>query len=924
MAPIVASITRDFSPHLRALGAEHGAVKVGSLPADSTKVDPARREADQLGADGSFHARLRENAFDLNLLANPPVAALFCLFRWLHLIAPEPYWLYVGVVVGGGVISVLASTLWGKPRRPWHLSAHVGTNMAVIAVVAYSTGWGPILSIGFLFGAAAAIQTFGSRAKWPCIVWTVIAMSLGQVAIGLHLAPTLLHEPVVQGVAALGLLGALLVIELLGRATAGAEAGELELRQSERRFKALVSNSADIIVVTDHTGKLQYVSPAFERLLGQSPDWYRQASMGSFLHPDDLSRIAEDFPPLLSDPTRVLQTVLRGQDARGGWRYFEATVTNHLGDPDVRGIVGNLHDITELREAHERFRSAFENAPIGMAMADPDGVILRANPSLGKIVGCLPEQLVGMNVADITHPDDRQSSAAEMRHLVGSADSSGYQIEKRYLHQDGHAVWVSVSVSCVRDDQGAPLYLLGQVEDVTERRGLRESLAYAAIHDPLTGLPNRELFMDRLEVALRRAARSRHDAAVIFLDLDRFKLINDSLGHEVGDQVLVAVADRLSAAMRASDTLARFGGDEFTVLCEEVSSEEDCLEVAQRLVLAMGQPLALASGEVFVTLSVGIALSHDGRSGADMLRNSDVAMYRAKERGPSRIEIYREDDEQNVVSRLRTSNELHRALERNELELHYQPFVDLHTETLVGMEALVRWRHPTRGLLLPHEFIPLAEDSGLIVPLGSWVLKEACRQTAAWQVLRAAAGQDSARLNVSVNVSAVQLADPGFPRHVAEAIDESGIDPDRLWLEITESTLMRDADETVTILQAFRDLGLHVEIDDFGTGYSSLSYLQRFPVESLKIDRSFVNDLDKRSDNAAIVRAIIGLGDSLGLSIIAEGVERRPQVERLKTLGCHLAQGFLFGRPLSALSIGAFPTDDLMTWNEDIRQSAAS
>jgi EAL domain-containing protein (putative c-di-GMP-specific phosphodiesterase class I) len=296
-------------------------------------------------------------------------------------------------------------------------------------------------------------------------------------------------------------------------------------------------------------------------------------------------------------------------------------------------------------------------------------------------------------------------------------------------------------------------------------------------------------------------------------------------------------------------------------------------------------------------------------------------MYRAKERGPSHIEIYRADDEQSVVSRLRTSNELHRALERNELELHYQPFVDLHNETFVGMEALVRWQHPTRGLLLPQDFIPLAEDSGLIVPLGAWVLNEACRQTAAWNTLRAGTGQDEARLNISVNVSAVQLAEPGFPDQVADAIEASGVNPDRLWLEITESALMRDADDAVVVLNALRDLGIHLEIDDFGTGYSSLSYLQRFPVETLKIDRSFVDDLDQRSDNAAIVRAIIGLGDSLAIPIIAEGVERPAQVARLQALGCHLAQGYLFGRPLPARLLGAFPTDDLGSWNPQ-RESA--
>ncbi len=481
----------------------------------------------------------------------------------------------------------------------------------------------------------------------------------------------------------------------------------------------------------------------------------------------------------------------------------------------------------------------------------------------------------------------------------------------------GHEVWVSVSVSCVRDDDEQPLYLIAQVEDVTERRALRERLAYAAIHDPLTSLPNRELFMDRLEMSLRRSMRDGHQVAVMFLDLDRFKLINDSLGHDVGDRILCAVADRLSGVMRESDTLARFGGDEFTVVCGDVDDDGDALELAQRLVKAMSEPLALPSGEVFVSLSVGIALSGtEPESGAELLRNADVAMYRAKERGPARIEIYSSDNELAVVSRLRTSNELHRALERDELELHYQPVVDLQTQTLAGMEALVRWQHPSRGLLLPYDFIPLAEDSGLIVALGAWVMNEACRQTAQWTSMQRDTDGDTAGLNISVNVSALQLAEPAFPGQVAEAIAASGLPADRLWLEITESALIRDDDDVVLILQSLRDLGLHVEIDDFGTGYSSLSYLKRFPVETLKIDRTFVDDLDHRSENAAIVRAILGLGDSLGLSIIAEGVERPVQATRLQAFGCRFAQGYLFGRPRPARSLGAFPAPDLSSWSD--------
>jgi diguanylate cyclase (GGDEF)-like protein/PAS domain S-box-containing protein len=872
----------------------------------------------------AFIARLRTNASDHALLANPPVAAVFCLFRWLHLIAQEPYWVYVVVVAGGGVASVMCSTLLepvtGSRLR---MNIHVAANMVIIGVVAYSTGWGPILSIGFLFGAASAIQLFGSKSTWPSVVFTTIAIGLGQLAIAVHLAPTLVRAPLVYGVGCLGLIGTVLVEELLGHVAALRESAETELRQSERRFKALVSNATDIIVVTDIAGRLQYVSPAFERELGVSPDSYGDVPMTVVIHPEDMARLADDFPALLEDPSNELRTVLRTLDSTGKWRYFEATISNRLEDPDVLGIVGNLHDITELREAHERFRSAFENAPIGMALSDLEGRVIKANPALGSIVGRRSEDLVGTLVIDLTHPDDRETTAAELKRL-SSSDAGGYQMEKRYVHSEGHEVWVSVSASCVRDEQGEPLYFIGQVEDIHERRALRERLAYAAIHDPLTGLPNRELFMDRLEVALRRSERGRRDLTVIFLDLDRFKLINDSLGHDLGDQVLRAVANRLGAVMRASDTLARFGGDEFTVLCEEVSEEGDALEVADRLVAAMSQPLMLEECELFVSLSVGIAFSHPGDSAGEMLRNADIAMYRAKERGPSRIEIYRKDDERNAVSRLRTSSDLHHAIERDELELHYQPFVDLNTETLLGMEALVRWRHPTRGMLLPNEFVPLAEDSGTIVLLGAWVLNEACRQVAEWHELRECSAMDNARMNVSVNVSAVQLADPGFPRQVATAIDSSGIDPDRLWLEITESTLMRDPDQVVELLQQFREMGLHIEIDDFGTGYSSLSYLQRFPVESLKIDRSFISALDETAESAAIVRAIIGLGSSLGMPVIAEGVERRAQVAILRNLGCSIAQGYLFGRPLPARMLGPFPTDDLECWRRALEQAAAS
>jgi diguanylate cyclase (GGDEF)-like protein/PAS domain S-box-containing protein len=549
-----------------------------------------------------------------------------------------------------------------------------------------------------------------------------------------------------------------------------------------------------------------------------------------------------------------------------------------------------------------------------MALVATTGLILRVNIAAGEIVERRPVDMVGTPLSDVVHHADRDAVLAQLDALV-TGGIVHLRAETRVLADAGRVVWVTVHASCIRDDDGTPLYVMCQVEDITESRQTRERLAHAAIHDPLTDLPNRDLFVDRLEMALRRSRRGGHRVAVMFLDLDRFKMVNDTHGHEVGDRLLRAVSDRMSGALRASDTLARFGGDEFTVLCDEVADEAHVLEIADRLRSTMNEPLTEAGGETNVTFSVGIALSSDGsEAGSTLLRQADVAMYRAKERGPSRVEIYTEDHDDVALTRLRTSNELRDALDSDELELWYQPFVDLHTHTMVGMEALVRWRHPTRGVLLPDQFIPMAEDSGLIVPLGAWALRETCRQTAAWDVGRNAAGLDEARLNVSVNVASLQLADPGFPDLVADVLATTGINPDRLWLELTESTLMGDPESTIEILHALRAIGLHIIIDDFGTGYSSLAYLNQFPVETLKIDPTFVQEVDLRSEDTAVVRAIIGLGDSLGLSVIAEGVERWAQIPILQTLGCHLAQGYLLGAPLRAGDIGAFPSDEPSAW----------
>ncbi|HZU78287.1 MAG TPA: EAL domain-containing protein [Acidimicrobiales bacterium] len=840
--------------------------------------------------------RLRRRAHDPTLLANPPVAAAFCLLRALHLIAPLPYWVLILLVAGGGTASWVSTALWEQPTKHWHITAYLATSAGVITVVAYATGYGPILSIGFVFGSGTAVQLFGARATREYLVLTTLWMVLGQVGIGIGVVPTLIAAPLIHGLAALSLLGTLLTISLIGRVTAAREEVESELRQSERRFKALVSNATDIIMVVDGDGRMVYASPSFQRVLGVHPVKGVPNSFGEFIHPEDLDRIRPHVRGLVDDPSHTLTETLRIRDASGEWRHFEATISNRVSDPDVRGIVGNLHDITELREAHERFRSAFDDAPIGMALTTVDGIVLQANRAYGDLLGCDREQLAGHNVLAFTHRGDR-ARTKEALQAIAYGHSDGYEVEKRYLRADGADVWAAVHVTCVRDSENEARYLIAQVQDVTEQRRMREDLTHAALHDPLTGLPNRVLFFDRLSLALSRAARTGRPVAVAFLDLDRFKLVNDALGHASGDDLLQLVATRLTELLREHDTVARFGGDEFTILLEDLDGVEEAVAVAQRILDELQRPLVLDGSPVFVTASIGLALAeaHQDVTATSMLRDADAAMYVAKDAGRGRVEVFDGKSHTVALESLHVINELHSALANGEFRLHYQPIVQLPDGDVVAAEALVRWQHPQRGIVAPDQFIPLAEECGLIVPIGAWVLRTACAQAARWNA--ASMGTSGQPVEVQVNISPRQLSSPDFVDTVAAAVADHCLDPALLCLEITESTLMRDEHGSVVALQALRELGVRISIDDFGTGYSSLSYLKRFPIDSLKVDRSFVDGMGEEADDSVIVSAVIALAHSLGIVAVAEGVETEIALEELRRLGCDRVQGYLLGRP---------------------------
>jgi diguanylate cyclase (GGDEF)-like protein/PAS domain S-box-containing protein len=546
----------------------------------------------------------------------------------------------------------------------------------------------------------------------------------------------------------------------------------------------------------------------------------------------------------------------------------------------------------ELGRSEERFRSIVHNTSDVVFLLDADLRIGYTTESSERILGLTPAELTGIRFTTLLDPEERARIEAlldEARRRPGSS----VKTEHRLRRSAGRWSQFETIVANLLESPGVGALVL-TARDVTQRKGLEDQLRVLAFHDPLTGLPNRTLFRDRLVEALEHWRRSEDRCAVMLLDLDNFKTVNDSLGHAVGDELLKQVADRITGAVRLEDTVARAGGDEFTILLRGVGDGGAAVEVADRVLEALAQPFAFNGREVSAKASIGIAVAGPhGTSGDELLRNADVAMYTAKTRGRGRYELFAPALHAAAIQRLEREVELREAIARHQLVLHYQPIVDLAANQIIGVEALVRWDHPNFGLLFPGDFIPLAEETGLIVALGEWVLNEACRQVAIWQHDGTAPG-----LTVSVNLSSRQLHEADLPACVARALAASGIDPDTLVLEITESLLLDDGEETMQRLHALRALGVQLAMDDFGTGYSSLAYLSRLPIQILKIDRAFVSVLGRSVEDAAVVRAILSLARTFGMRVVAEGIERPEEVLQLRELGCGLGQGFYFSRPL--------------------------
>jgi diguanylate cyclase (GGDEF)-like protein/PAS domain S-box-containing protein len=619
----------------------------------------------------------------------------------------------------------------------------------------------------------------------------------------------------------------------------------------------------------------------------------------SLKHPDDQLWVAEAMRLALKE-RRAFDLEYRLVHAGGSVRWvWDRGRGVYDAQGNVLAIEGLIHDVTSrkeaeqgLREAERRYRGLFDNALEGIFRTTLDGRYLGANPALANIYGfASPDELIAslQNIGSQLYVDPERR-AEFMRIMTSRGSVSGF--ESQVFRKNGDVIWISENARVILEDDGLPQGYEGTVEDITERKLYQSRIEQQANFDALTGLANRSLLQDRLKQAILTAASYHTRLAVAFIDLDRFKFINDSLGHHVGDELLKAMAERFHGCVKERDTVARLGGDEFVLLLSSPGSTDEVRLVLERMLSTVTQPWLTEHGEYQITCSIGVALyPDDGTDAQTLLKHADSAMYRAKDCGRNNFQFFTREINTLMTQRLEMEGKLRRALERNQFQLHYQPRVDLATGRVLGAEALIRWYIPGEAPILPERFIALAEETGLITAIGKWVLHTACAQNKAWQDL------GLPRTVVSVNVSAHQFRANNFVRCVIDTLQETGLDPGYLEIELTES-VMHDAPQLVAMLGELKRIGVHVAIDDFGTGYSSLSSLKRFPVDRLKVDRSFVEHIASDPDDAAIVRTIIALGRNLGLKVVAEGVETLEQMQFLRAHACDEVQGYYFSRPI--------------------------
>jgi diguanylate cyclase (GGDEF)-like protein/PAS domain S-box-containing protein len=688
---------------------------------------------------------------------------------------------------------------------------------------------------------------------------------------------------------------------------------EESMRESENRYRDLFENANDLIYTHDLQGNFTSLNRTGERITGYTREEALTMNIAQVVAPGSLAAArAMTAKKLNEDVATTYEIDILAKDGRVVSLELSTRLIYEKGVPVA--VQGIGRDITErrrqgelLKESEQRFRQLGEGISHQVWTAEPDGTLDYVNGRTTEYFALSSEELIGAGWQSVIHPDDLDECLRRWTRSILTGDF--YEMEFRLRRHDGAYRWHKARANCGRDADGNIVKWFGTNTDIDDQKQSEEKLNHYARHDPLTDLPNRSEFMCQLQTAIERSGNNPNARfAVLFLDLDRFKVINDSLGHVVGDELLRQFAARLKAHVRPGDVVARLGGDEFTVLLNRTGDLSDVVQVAERVQKNLAKPFQIDGFEVFSSASIGIIVSDEMmRQPEDFLRDADAAMYRAKEAGKARYEVFDREMHARNLNMLELETDLRHAVEREQFELQYQPILELDTGAIREFEALIRWRHPRYGLVGPDGFVGAAEETGLIVPIGNWILTEACRQVKEWQT------RTDTPLSVSVNLSAKQLMHPSLIEQVKGILRDTDLSPRQLKIEVTETNVMEHSEKSMSVLLELSRLGLSLSTDDFGTGYSSLSYLRRFPFNRLKIDRSFIDEMGGSSKSAAIVKTILMLGENLGIEVVAEGIETEAQFESLLQMGCRLGQGYLFSRPVDAETAGEMIVNGLPT-----------
>jgi diguanylate cyclase (GGDEF)-like protein/PAS domain S-box-containing protein len=689
-------------------------------------------------------------------------------------------------------------------------------------------------------------------------------------------------------------------LDLREQARLGAEA---QLRESEKRFRDVAESAGEFIWETDARHVYRYLSARAGDVFGRPVEELIGTSVAEYVPLEDIDALRRriDEQTNAGQPFRQIELRIRRPNGKLRWLSLSGKPVVDTDGQNTGGLRGTAEDITQRKRSEESLLLAekvFSNSGQAILITDPDGTIVSVNPAFTEITGYASAEALGQNPHMFSSGrHDKAFFAAMWGELKRSGIWTG-EVWDRRKNGEIFPKWLTIN-AVVDASSGEITHYVAIFSDITERKENEARIEHLAYHDPLTGLPNRFALLARLAQSLADARRSGTQLALMFIDLDHFKNINDSLGHDIGDQLLITVAQRLRSVLREIDTVARLGGDEFVIVVPGIVAPEDAAHVAGKVIEVIGEPLTLAGHVLHTSPSIGIGVfPTDGLDADALMKNADTAMYYAKQDGRNAYHFFTAAMNAAATERLLLETQLRGAIGRNELHLAYQPQVQLSTGGIIGVEALARWNHPERGPITPDKFIPVAEETGMIIPLGAWVLEEACRQAVLWDA------QGLPPLRMAVNLSTYQFRDRDLVRHIDDILHRTGLPADRLELEITESAMMKNTGQAEEVLRSLGSRGIHLAIDDFGTGYSSLAYLSRFPLDRLKIDRSFVTDLEQDANNIAITEGIIMLARSLGLAVIAEGIETPTQLDILKNFGCGEGQGYLFGRPMLAEELG--------------------